>query len=72
MALGRCSLDPLPVLASLCGPSGEILAMGLHPLKALLPRADLLAAAERVCITAVNQVLCLAPCNLSHWVSEAP
>ena len=61
MALGRCSLDPLPVLASLCGPSAEILAMALHPLKDLLPRAELLAAAERVCITAVNQAR--TPCH---------
>jgi hypothetical protein len=55
VALGRCSLDPLPVLASLCGPSAEVLAMRLHPLQHLLPRGELLAAAERVCITAVNQ-----------------
>ena len=64
VALGRCSLDPLPVLASLCGPSAEILAMALHPLKDLLPRAELLAAAERVCITAINQARMLCCYNL--------
>ena len=56
VALGRCALDPLPVLASLCGPSAEILAMALHPLKDLLPRQELAAAAERVCCTAACQV----------------
>jgi transcription elongation factor SPT6 len=56
VALGRCSLDPLPVLASLCGPTAEIVAMNLHPLKNLLPRQEVAAVAERICITAVNQV----------------
>lgn len=56
VALGRCALEPLPVLASLCGPSAEIVAMNLHPLKNLIPRQEIAAAAERVCITAVNQV----------------
>ena len=59
VALGRCALDPLPVLASLCGPSAEILAMKLHPLKDLLPRQELAAAAERVCCTATCQVCAL-------------
>ena len=55
IALGRCKLEPLAVLAALCGPSGEVLSMNLHPLRELLPRQALLTAAERVCITAVNQ-----------------
>ena len=33
VALGRQLLDPLAVVASLCGPSREILAYGLHPLQ---------------------------------------
>lgn len=57
MALARCALDPLAVLASLCGPSAEILGANLHPLQELLPKQDLLAVAERICITATNQVL---------------
>ena len=55
IALVRCQLDPLAVLSALCGPSAEILSMDLHPLKELLPRQALLTAAERICITAVNQ-----------------
>lgn len=37
-------------------PLREILAANLHPLKDLLPKQDLLAVAERVCMTATNQV----------------
>ena len=33
VALGRQLLDPISVLASLCGPSQEILAYSLHPLQ---------------------------------------
>ena len=57
MALARSALDPLAVLASLCGSSAEILGANLHPLQGLLPKQDLLAVAERICITATNQVL---------------
>ncbi|BDA45673.1 Transcription elongation factor SPT6 [Coccomyxa sp. Obi] len=56
VALARCALDPLAVLASLCGPSGEILGANLHPLQDVLPKQELLAVAERICITATNQV----------------
>ncbi|CAL8470742.1 g10284 [Coccomyxa elongata] len=56
VALARCALDPLAVLASLCGRSGEILGANLHPLQDVLPKQELLAVAERICITATNQV----------------
>lgn len=56
VALARCALDPLAVLASLCGPSGEILGAILHPLQDVLPKQEVLAVAERLCITATNQV----------------
>ncbi len=59
IALGRSKLEPLAVLSALCGPSAEILSADLHPLKELLPKQALLTAAERVCITAVNQVSCV-------------
>ncbi len=55
MALGRGALDPLAVLAALCGPGREVAALNLHPLQALLPPDDLAAAVERVVITAVAQ-----------------
>ncbi len=61
IALGRSKLEPLAVLAALCGPPAEILSMDLHPLKELLPRQALRTAAERICITAVNQVRVLEP-----------
>ena len=56
VALGRGALDPLAVLAALCGPGNEVLALNLHPLQPLLPPADLAAAVERIVITAVAQV----------------
>ncbi len=55
VALGRGALDPLAVLAALCGPGREVAALNLHPLQALLPPDDLAAAVERVVITAVAQ-----------------
>lgn len=65
MALGRGALDPLAVLAALCGPGNEVLALNLHPLQPLLPPADLAAAVERIVITAVAQVR-LEP-GLTHY-----
>ncbi len=62
VALARCALDPLAVLASLCGRSGEILGANLHPLQDVLPKQELLAVAERICITAANQVS-IWPCT---------
>ena len=62
IALGRSKLEPLAVLAALCGPPAEILSMDLHPLKELLPRQALRTAAERICITAVNQVSAQETC----------
>ena len=62
IALARCKLEPLAVLSALCGPSAEILSMDLHPLKELVPRQALLKAAERICITAVNQASFMRAC----------
>ena len=64
VALARCALDPLAVLASLCGSSGEILGANLHPLQDVLPKQELLAVAERICITATNQVSVHDPMNV--------
>ena len=74
IALGRSKLEPLAVLAALCGPPAEILSMDLHPLKELLPRQALRTAAERICITAVNQVRALetvAVKNLKTYHDES-
>ena len=53
VALGRGALDPLAVLAALCGSGREVL--NLHPLQPLLPPDDLAATVDRVVITAVAQ-----------------
>lgn len=55
VALGRQMLDPLAVLAALCGPSKEILSLHLHPLQGQLPEGEQLAVVERVLSTAVAQ-----------------
>lgn len=55
VALARGALDLLAVLAALCGPGREALALNLHPLQPLLPPDDVAAAVERVVITAVAQ-----------------
>ena len=64
IALARCQLESLAVLSALCGPSAEILSMDLHALKELVPRQALLTAAERICITAVNQASLARACML--------
>ncbi|PRW45415.1 transcription elongation factor SPT6 isoform A [Chlorella sorokiniana] len=62
VALGRQLLDPLAVLASLCGGGGgvkagrEVLALALHPLQAQLGEEERVAMVERVMTTATSQV----------------
>lgn len=57
VALGRLALEPLAVLAALCGPAGkEVLSLNLHPLQSSIPDAELLKAAEVVIMTVVAQV----------------
>ncbi|KAK9852135.1 hypothetical protein WJX84_004569 [Apatococcus fuscideae] len=58
VALGRGALEPLAPLASLAGPSGDALALKLHPLQRHLPRDALLSIVEQVLVTAINQVGC--------------
>lgn len=55
VALGRGALEPLAPLASLAGPSGDALALKLHPLQRNLPRDALLNVVEQVLVTAINQ-----------------
>ena len=64
VALARGALDPLAVLAALCGPGREALALNLHPLQPLLPPDDVAAAVERVVITAVAQA---RSCRQGLW-----
>ncbi|EFN54675.1 hypothetical protein CHLNCDRAFT_58171 [Chlorella variabilis] len=56
VALGRQLLDPLALLASVCGGGREVLALGLHPLQAQLPEEERLGMVERVMVSAASQV----------------
>lgn len=56
VALGRTMLDPLAIVASLCGPSREVLSLPLHPLQHAAPEEERMAALERVVITATCQI----------------
>jgi hypothetical protein len=50
VALGRMALDPLAVLASLCGRGGEALSLQLHAMQDRVPPEDLARAIEKVCM----------------------
>ncbi|KAL4442498.1 hypothetical protein ABPG77_005082 [Micractinium sp. CCAP 211/92] len=56
VGLGRQLLDPLALLASLCGRSREVLSLQLHPLQAQVPEDERMAVVERVLVTATSQV----------------
>ncbi|GAB4816099.1 hypothetical protein N2152v2_003145 [Parachlorella kessleri] len=56
VALGRQMLDPLALLAALCGPGREVLALQLHPLQASLPEEERMAGVVRTLCTVVAQV----------------
>lgn len=53
--LGRSVIEPLAVLASLCGAGEEVLSLPLHPLQKALSAASKMRVVEQVMITAVNQ-----------------
>lgn len=56
VALGRLHLDPLSLVASLCGAQRELLSLELYDMQACVAQDDLLHIAEQLLITAVNQV----------------
>ncbi|KAG1668310.1 hypothetical protein FOA52_011207 [Chlamydomonas sp. UWO 241] len=56
IALGRLSLDPLPVLAQLAGPGRELLSVKATELQDLLTPDERLAAIEQVLVTAISQI----------------
>ena len=55
VALGRMALDPLAVLASLCGRGAEALSLRLHAMQDRVAPEELMAAIERIMVTAVAQ-----------------
>lgn len=56
IALGRLALDPLAVLAQLCGPRKEILSVKLTEMQEVLQPEERLKAIEQMMVTAVAQV----------------
>ncbi|KAL4447813.1 hypothetical protein ABPG75_005032 [Micractinium tetrahymenae] len=56
VGLGRQLLDPLALLASLCGRGKEVLSLQLHPLQAQVPEDERLGMVERMLVTATSQV----------------
>ncbi|KAG2488784.1 hypothetical protein HYH03_012781 [Edaphochlamys debaryana] len=72
VGLGRAALDPLALLAALCGPDKEVLSMGVYDMQDALPRDDRMAAVTRVMVTATAQtgVDVNLSCNVA-WRSES-
>lgn len=56
-------LEPLAVLASLCGAGQEILSLPLHPLQNAVSKEARMHTVEQVMVTAVNQVRPASPCR---------
>jgi transcription elongation factor SPT6 len=56
VALGRFLQNPVTMVASLCGPTKEILSLKLHPMQNCLTNEELYEAIERVMVTVINQV----------------
>lgn len=70
VALGRQLLDPLAVLASICGGGREVLALPLHPLQGQLLEEERLGAVERTLVSAASQVgVDLNAAAVSTWLS---
>ncbi|KAG2438290.1 hypothetical protein HYH02_010988 [Chlamydomonas schloesseri] len=71
VGLGRSALDPLNLLAALCGPDKEVLSLGVYDMQDALGKDERMAAVARVMVTAGAQVgvdVNLA-CNVP-WRSE--
>lgn len=60
VALGRFLQNPVTMVASLCGPTKEILSLRLHPMQNSLTNEELYEAVERVMVTVVNQAWLLS------------
>uniref|UniRef100_A0A061RB87 Transcription elongation factor SPT6 n=1 Tax=Tetraselmis sp. GSL018 TaxID=582737 RepID=A0A061RB87_9CHLO len=56
VGLGRSVIEPLAVLAGLCGPAMEVLSLPLHPLQKAVANSARHHVVEQVMITAVNQI----------------
>ncbi|BBN03708.1 transcription elongation factor SPT6 [Marchantia polymorpha subsp. ruderalis] len=56
VALGRFLQNPLAMLATLCGPSREVLSLKLHSMQSFLSPEEVYESVERVMVTVTNQV----------------
>ncbi|KAI5072429.1 hypothetical protein GOP47_0012535 [Adiantum capillus-veneris] len=56
VALGRSLQNPLAVIAALCNPSKDIVALSMHPMQRFLSAEDLYASIECVMVTVTNQI----------------
>lgn len=72
VALGRQALDPLAVLASVCGSTKEILSLPLHPLQSSLSNEERMLAVEETICSAVAQVGVDINLAVSHPWMAAP
>jgi len=54
--LGRSVLEPLALLAALCGEGMEVLSLPIHPLQKAASNSAKMRVVQQVMITAVNQV----------------
>ncbi|KAG0613972.1 hypothetical protein M758_6G142000 [Ceratodon purpureus] len=71
VALGRFLQNPVAMVASLCGPSKEVLSIKFHPLQSFLSEEELFDIVERVMVTVVNQVGIDINLALMHdWLFE--
>ncbi|GLC44284.1 hypothetical protein PLESTB_000760900 [Pleodorina starrii] len=71
VGLGRGALDPLSLLAALCGPDKEVLSLNVYDMQDALSKDERMAAVTRVMVTATAQIgvdVNLA-CNVT-WRSE--
>ncbi|KAL2645408.1 hypothetical protein R1flu_012995 [Riccia fluitans] len=56
VALGRYLQNPLAMVATLCGPSREVLSLKLHSMQSFLTPEEVYESVERVMVTVTNQV----------------
>lgn len=56
VGLGRFLQNPVAMVASLCGPTMEVLSLKLHPLQNCLTNEELYEAIECTMVTVTNQV----------------
>ncbi|CAM6129610.1 unnamed protein product [Calypogeia fissa] len=56
VGLGRYLQNPLAMVATLCGPSKEVLSLGLHSLQNFLAPDEVYETVEKIMITVTNQV----------------